>query len=192
MSDACAPTDEQLLQRGRSGDRDALEELVRRHRERVGRIASRYARDSAEADDLAQTAFVKALRALDRFSGRAPFEHWLARITVRTCYDALRARRRRPEVRFSDLTDDQQSWLERFEAGGADDAAAEAKELVRKVLETLPADARLVLTLLEIEERPAKEIAALTGWSVPLVKVRAFRARALMRRACERLMERKP
>lgn len=165
---------------------------MRRHRERVGRIASRYARDSAEADDLAQTAFVKALRALDRFSGRAPFEHWLARITVRTCYDALRARRRRPEVRFSDLTDDQQSWLERFEAGGADDAAAEAKELVRKVLETLPADARLVLTLLEIEERPAKEIAALTGWSVPLVKVRAFRARALMRRACERLMERKP
>lgn len=165
---------------------------MRRHRGRVGRIVSRYARDSAEADDLAQEAFIKALRALDRFSGRAPFEHWLARITVRACYDALRARRRRPEVRFSDLTDDQQSWLERFETGGADDAAGEAKELVRKVLETLPADARLVLTLLEIEERPVKEIATLTGWSVPLVKVRAFRARKLMRRACERLMERKP
>jgi RNA polymerase sigma-70 factor (ECF subfamily) len=163
--------------------------LVRRHRPRVARIVSRYARDAAEADDLAQEAFVKALQALDSFAGRAPFEHWLSRVAVRTCYDTLRARRRRPELRFSDLSDDQQAWLEQFGAESDDAPAREAKEVVWKVMEALPPDARLVLTLLEIEDRSVRDVAALTGWSVPLVKVRAFRARRLMRRACERLME---
>jgi RNA polymerase sigma-70 factor (ECF subfamily) len=62
---------------------------------------------------------------------------------------------------------------------------------VRKVLEQLPAPARLVLTLLELEDRSVKEISELTGWSVPLVKVRAFRARALMKKVLEKMLREK-
>jgi RNA polymerase sigma-70 factor (ECF subfamily) len=59
------------------------------------------------------------------------------------------------------------------------------------VLEQLPAPARLVLTLLELEDRSVKEISELTGWSVPLVKVRAFRARALMKKVLEKMLREK-
>src|SRR6185295_2699881 len=114
-------------------------------------------------------------------------------LAVRTCYDFLRGHQRNREHMFTDISDEESDWLERFNANpeGASDHANAAKELVRKVLEQLPAPARLVITLLEIEERSVKEIAALTGWSVPLVKVRAFRARAEMRKCLQRIAREK-
>jgi RNA polymerase sigma-70 factor (ECF subfamily) len=108
---------------------------------------------------------------------------------VRTCYDFLRSHQRNRETTFSELSDEQSDWLERF-AGDPDNAsehAEAARQLVRRVLEQLSPAARMVITLLEIEDRPIKEIAALTGWSLPLVKVRAFRARAEMRKVLGRL-----
>jgi RNA polymerase sigma-70 factor, ECF subfamily len=71
------------------------------------------------------------------------------------------------------------------------DRAAAARQLIHRILEQLPPAARLVITLLEIEEKSVKEIAALTGWSVPLVKVRAFRARAEMRKCLEKIAREK-
>ena len=73
----------------------------------------------------------------------------------------------------------------------ASEYADAAKQLVARLLEQLSPPARLVITLLELEDRSVKEIAALTGWSVPLVKVRAFRARAEMRKALARLAKEK-
>jgi RNA polymerase sigma-70 factor (ECF subfamily) len=83
--------------------------------------------------------------------------------------------------------------LDRFLAKPAGDpvAAEAARELVQAVFAKLSPAARLVLTLLELEERSVKEIAALTGWSVPLVKVRAFRARAEMRKCVARMAREK-
>ncbi len=182
--------DDELVQRAKNGEQAAQVDLVRLHRDRVVRIVNRYARDSADAEDLAQEVFVKAFQNLDQFAGRAPFEAWLSRIAVHTCYDALRKRRRRPELRFSDLGEAQQYWVETIEDPNHSSSSLEAQELVRMVLETLPAEVRMVLTLLEIEERSIKEVAELTGWSVALVKVRAFRARAQMRKACEQLLSR--
>jgi RNA polymerase sigma-70 factor (ECF subfamily) len=85
---------------------------------------------------------------------------------------------------FSDLTGPENDWLERFvtQPEAASENADAARLLVGRVLEQLSPQARLVITLLEIEDRSVKEIAQLTGWSVPLVKVRAFRARAEMRK----------
>jgi RNA polymerase sigma-70 factor (ECF subfamily) len=105
-------------------------------------------------------------------------------MTVRTCYDFLRGHQRNRESSFSELSEPETDWLERFVAdpGTAAEDAAAAKLLVARVLEKLSPPARLVITLLEIEDRSVKEIAELTGWSVPLVKVRAFRARGEMRK----------
>jgi len=103
---------------------------------------------------------------------------------VRTCYDFLRAHQRNRESAFSELSAPEDDWLERFAA--APDSASEhadaAKQLVERVLAQMSPAGRLIITLLEIEDRSVKEIAQLTGWSVPLVKVRAFRARAEMRK----------
>src|SRR5206468_8126100 len=123
------------------------------------------------------------------YRAEAPFEHWLMRLAVRTCYDFLRSHQRNREFSFSDLTQPETDWLERFAADPSDasETAAAAKALVARVLAQLSPAARLVITLLEIEDRSVKEIAALTGWSIPLVKIRAFRARQAMRKYLEKM-----
>ncbi len=187
------PTDAQLIARVLAGEASAFEPLVRKYQPRVFATARRYARRESEVEDIVQEIFLKAYRRLAGYRGDAPFEHWLMRLTVRTCYDFLRAHRRRRELTFTDLSDAETNWLERSAVSPAavSDPAAAARELVAHVFEKLSPAARLVLTLLEIEDRPVKEIAALTGWSTTLVKVRAFRARAEMRRCLERLAREK-
>jgi RNA polymerase sigma-70 factor (ECF subfamily) len=112
---------------------------------------------------------------------------------VRTCYDFLRAHQRNRELNFSELSDPETNWLERFVAQDTEgiEHADAARMLVERVLQALSPAARLIITLLEIEDRSVKEIAELTGWSVPLVKVRAFRARAEMKKVLAKLKSEK-
>jgi len=161
------------------GDSASFEPLVAKYSPRVFATARRYARRESEIEDIAQEVWLKAFDKLASFRGEAPFEHWLMRMTVRTCYDFLRAHQRNRESSFSEISEPEEDWLDRFVAdpGTAADQADAAKVLVNRVLDRLSPQARLVIQLLEIEDRSVKEIAELTGWSVPLVKVRAFRAR---------------
>ncbi|HNQ87090.1 MAG TPA: sigma-70 family RNA polymerase sigma factor [Verrucomicrobiota bacterium] len=181
--------DAQLVAAVLRGETAAFETLVQRYQPRVFATARRYARLDSEVEDIVQEIFAKAYQRLDSYRGAAPFEHWLMRLAVRTCYDFLRAHRRRREIPIADLSDDEVNWLERFAADPSDapETADAARELVRRVLDQLSPPARLVITLLEIEDRSVRDIAALTGWSIPLVKVRAFRARAEMRRILARM-----
>jgi len=182
-------TDAELIAAVRGGDTASFEPLLRKYQPRVFATARRYARRESEVEDIVQEVFLKAFYKLDSFRGDAPFEHWLMRLAVRTCYDFLRAHQRNREMSFADVTDEQTDWLDHFAANPADasENAAAARELVEKVLAQLSPAARLVITLLEIEDRSVKEVAALTGWSVPVVKIRAFRARAQMRKCLEKL-----
>ena len=166
------------------GDAASFEPLVAKYSPRVFATARRYARRESEIEDICQEVWLKAFDKLKSFRGEAPFEHWLMRMAVRTCYDFLRGHQRNRESSFSELSEPESDWLERFVAdpGSAAEDADAAKLLVARVLEKLSPPARLVITLLEIEDRSVKEIAALTGWSVALVKVRAFRARGEMRK----------
>ena len=111
------------------------------------------------------------------------------RLAVHTCYDFLRSHQRNRETTFTELSEPETDWLDRFVAApeSASDEAEAARELIERVLSMLSPQARLVITLLEIEDRSVKDIADLTGWSVPLVKVRAFRARAEMRKCLQRI-----
>ena len=172
-----------------AGDSASFEPLVAKYSPRVFATARRYARRESEIEDIAQEVWLKAFDKLKTFRGEAPFEHWLMRMTVRTCYDFLRAHQRSKESAFSEISEPEEDWLERFvvDPAGAPEDADAAKMLVDRVLEKLSPDARLVIQLLEIEDRSVKEIAELTGWSVPLVKVRAFRARGEMRKILARI-----
>ncbi len=177
-------TEAELIAAVLRGDAASFEPLVQKYSPRVFATARRYARRESEVEDIAQEVWLKAFEKLNSFRGEAPFEHWLMRLTVRTCYDFLRRHQRNRESAFSDLTGPEADWLERFVARPetASETAEAAKLLVERVLGKLSPPARMVITLLEIEDRSVREIARLTGWSVPLVKVRAFRARGEMRK----------
>jgi RNA polymerase sigma-70 factor (ECF subfamily) len=187
------PSDAEIVAAVCGGDTERFSELVTRYQSRLFATARRYARREDEVQDVVQEIFLKAFSKLSSWRGEAPFEHWLMRLAVRTCYDALREHQKNREHSVSDLTEDETGWLDRFAIAPADSnpGADAAKTLVSKVLEKLSPPGRLIITLLEIEDRSVKEIAELTGWSVPLVKVRAFRARAEMKKILQRISQEK-
>ena len=186
-------TEAQLIAAVLGGDAASFEPLVEKYSPRVFATARRYARRESEVEDIVQEVFIKAFQKLNGFRGEAPFEHWLMRLAVRTCYDFLRAHQRNRETSFTELSQPETDWLDQFvvDPGAADEHAEAARQLIQRILNRLSPSARLVITLLEIEERSVKEIAEITGWSVPLVKVRAFRARAEMRKILAKIVKTK-
>lgn len=186
-------TDAELIREVLQGNSASFEPLVVRYSPRLFGTARRYARRESEVEDIVQEIWSKAFHKLASWRGDAPFEHWLMRLAVHTCYDFLRGHKRNREDNLTDISHEEDDWLERFAAEPGHDTndSEAAKQLVEKLLAQLSPASRLVLTLLELEERSVKEIAALTGWSVPLVKVRAFRARAEMRKCLKRVTQTK-
>jgi RNA polymerase sigma-70 factor, ECF subfamily len=166
---------------------------VAKYSPRLFATARRYARREDEVEDVVQEIWTKAFQKLSTFRGDAPFEHWLMRMAVRTCYDFLRHHQRNRENTFTELTTEENDWIERVAVAPADakEDSNAAKQLVARLMGMLSPPARLVIQLLEIEDRSVKEISELTGWSVPLVKVRAFRARAEMRKCLARIAREK-
>jgi RNA polymerase sigma-70 factor (ECF subfamily) len=180
------PTDESLIKDTLAGDDKAFVQLVRRYKQKVFSLAARFARDADELDDICQDIFIKVYENLGKFRNEAPFEHWLARISTRTCYDALRKRRKEKGLvpwesghyEIADSSSDERQ------------AAEQARDLLERGMARLLAAERLVITLLELEEKSVREIAEMTGWSEANVKVRAFRARQKLKRILEREYER--
>ena len=184
------PGDAEIIARVRAGETSAFELLIARYQPKIFGVVRRYARRESDVQDVVQEIFVKVFQKLDSFRADAPFEHWLMRLAVRTCYDFLRQHQRNREHNITDLGDaeHESDALERSASEPKEtDRTIAARELVERVLSQLSPAARMVITLLEIEERSVKEIAHLTGWSETLVKVRAFRARAEMKKALAKI-----
>ncbi len=186
MEDVAASDDLALVAAAIDGDDSAFASLIQRHKRRILGTAARFARDDHQLDDIAQEVFVRAFRNLARFRGEAPFEHWLSRITVSACYDFLRKERRIREQ----VSIDAAEWDFRDDAIEHAVSAGRARELLAWALQKLSADEQLILTLCELEERPVREVAELTGWSESNVKVRAFRARQNLKKVLETSHER--
>jgi RNA polymerase sigma-70 factor (ECF subfamily) len=186
-------TEAELIAAVLKGDAASFEPLVEKYSPRIFAMARRYARQESEVEDIAQEVWLKAFEKLGSFRGEAPLEHWLMRLAVRICYDFLRGHQRNRETTFAELSEPDEDWLERFvgQPEASEENAQAARQLVNLVLEQLSPTARLVITLAEIEQLPMKEVARLTGWSVPLAKVRAFRARAEMRKVLSRIAKEK-
>jgi RNA polymerase sigma-70 factor (ECF subfamily) len=178
------------LDRVRQRDQAAARELVEHLYPLVIRIVrGRLPRRVAE-EDLAQEIFLKMFSRLDQYEGAVPFTHWVSRIAVTTCIDHLRAQQRRPEFRWADLSENEADMLDAVltnENVATQDDALEAHELVHKLLNQLKTDDRLVLQLLDLEQKTIAEISELTGWNTSLVKVRAFRARRKLQKLFEEL-----
>ena len=110
-----------------NGDVSAFEPLVVKYQPRVFATARRYARRESEVEDIVQEVFIKAFQKLSSFRGEAPFEHWLMRVAVRTCYDFLRKHQRNRESALAELSDEEDRWLDSVAsspAGQNDDSDA--------------------------------------------------------------------
>ncbi|MDP7012940.1 MAG: sigma-70 family RNA polymerase sigma factor [Verrucomicrobiota bacterium] len=191
IPDTDVRTDEELVGLVVGGAVDWFEELITRYQPRVFGMARKYFRNESDVEDVVQTIFTKTFQKLGSYKGTAPFEHWFMRLSVNTCYDALRRRRNRPEHTISDMLFDDENWQDRLgniPSGDDPEGLEQARELVHTVLDQVSDRARIVLTLQELEGRSIREISGITGWSESLVKVQAFRARKEMRTAVERFL----
>src|SRR6478672_10645809 len=97
-------SDPELIAAVLGGDADSFEPLIKKYQPRVFATARRYARTESEVEDIVQEVFIKAFQKLSTYRAEAPFEHWLMRLAVRTCYDFLRAHQRNKETFFSDIS----------------------------------------------------------------------------------------
>jgi RNA polymerase sigma factor (sigma-70 family) len=174
----------------RERDQAAARALVDHLYPLVIRIVRAHLPRRVAEEDLAQDIFLKMFTRLEQYKGAVPFPHWVSRIAVTTCIDQLRAQKRRPEFRWADLSENEAGVLDAVMTNEDDVEAGDAlaaRELVHKLLDQLkPAD-RMVIQLLDLEQKTIAEISGLTGWSQSLVKVRAFRARRKLQKLFKEL-----
>ena len=174
----------------RARDQPAARALVDHLYPLVIRIVRAHLPRRVPEEDLAQDIFLKMFTRLEQYQGNVPFPHWVSRIAVTTCIDQLRAQKRRPEFRWADLSEGEADVLDAVMTNENDVEAGDAlaaHELVHKLLGQLKPDDRMVIQLLDLEQKTIAEISALTGWSQSLVKVRAFRARRKLQKLFQEL-----
>ena len=183
--DASAPGDADLIGRSQAGDVEAFNQLVERYQHRVYGLCFHMLGD-VDAADATQEVFLSAFRGIRSFQGGA-FVGWLLRIAKNRCCDYLRARKRRVLISLdSPVADGGATPMEIRDLGEAPDdhlVRAELAGLLRRRLEDLPPDQRLVVVLSDIQGYSYEEMVTATGWPVGTVKSRLSRARARLRAA---------
>jgi len=174
--------DQALVERVQSGDKQAFELLVAKYQRKILRLLSRYVRDAAEVEDVAQEAFIKAYRALPRFRGESAFYTWLYRIAVNTAKNHLVSHGRRAPT----STENNIEEAETFDEGdqlkdiGTPESVLHGKQVAQAVdqaMEELPEELRVAITLREIDGLSYDDIASMMGCPIGTVRSRIFRAR---------------
>ncbi|BBL35938.1 ECF RNA polymerase sigma-E factor [Nitrosomonas stercoris] len=174
--------DQQLVERVQQGDKHAFDLLVIKYQRRLARLLSRFIRDPAEVEDIAQETFIKAYRALASFRGDSAFYTWLYRIGVNTAKNFLISQgRKQPSTIGFDAED-----AENFE--GADQLremntpenelmGKQVAQTISQAIETLPEELKTAIILREIEGLSYEEIASIMDCPIGTVRSRIFRAR---------------
>jgi RNA polymerase sigma-70 factor (ECF subfamily) len=172
--------DREDIDQCRMGDEEAYARLVRRYETLIARQMWRFTRNPQRLEELVQEVFVEVYTSLYSYKGTAPFEHWLRRIATRVGYRFWKHKSRDNERR-------EKLELNKREimSVAAKASPSEAAEYLFDLLQTLPAQERMVLSLLYFEGWNTQEIADHMGWSRSLVKVRAFRARKKLKKKLE-------
>jgi len=181
------------LQQWKKGNEDAAEELVRHLYPFISRIVRTHLPRRDHEEDLIQEILMKTFSRLHQYKGDAPLSHWVSRLALTTCLDRLRAQKIRPEIRWADLSPEDQdvfdaSWLE----GSSPDAseAIQARDLLDKILSTLSPEDRSLILMTDLEGQSMEEISIATGWGISKIKMRLFRIRTQLRKTMQNLKER--
>jgi RNA polymerase sigma-70 factor (ECF subfamily) len=186
--------DQQLVERAQRGDKKAFELLVAKYQRKLGRLLSRFIRDPAEVEDVAQEAFIKAYRALPSFRGESAFYTWLYRIGINTAKNYLVALGRRAPTTTEFDTEE----AENFDDGDQlRDVNTPENELMSKqiaqtvndTMEALPEELRTAIVLREIDGLSYEEIASVMNCPIGTVRSRIFRARETIAERLRPLLE---
>ena len=174
--------DQQLVERAQRGDKRAFELLVFKYQRKLGRLLSRFVRDSAEVEDVTQEAFIKAYRALPGFRGESAFYTWLYRIGINTAKNYLVALGRRAPTTTGFDNEEAEGFedADQLRDANTPESEMEGKEIaatVNRAMDALPKDLRTAITLREIEGLSYEEIASVMNCPVGTVRSRIFRAR---------------
>lgn len=176
-----AQVDQLLVERVQKGDSRAFDLLINKYQHRIISLVSRYVSDPADAMDVAQEAFIKAYRAIDRFRGDSAFYTWLYRIAINTAKNWLVARKRRPPASDIDAADAEQYDIDSpLKERGTPENELMREEIERTVFDTissLPEDLRTAIMLREMEGMSYEDIAVSMDCPIGTVRSRIFRAR---------------
>ena len=175
-------SDLSLVRRVQRGDKTAFDVLVLKYQHKVVKLVMRYVRVPAEAEDIAQEAFIKAYRALPQFRGDSAFYTWLYRIAINTAKNVVASRGRSPIEYNLDLSNPEESYdmQDRIKDTATPEALAMTEEIrvtVDAAIEALPEELRTAIVLREIEGLSYEEIAVSMECPVGTVRSRIFRAR---------------
>ncbi|GMU68476.1 MAG: DNA-directed RNA polymerase sigma-70 factor [Steroidobacteraceae bacterium] len=187
-------SDLSLVRRVQRGDKGAFDLLVLKYQHKVVKLVMRYVRSPAEAEDIAQEAFIKAYRALPQFRGDSAFYTWLYRISINTAKNALAARDRSPIEYDLDLQDGESSWEAQSRLRDPDTPEGlvlteEIRQTVNSAIDQLPEDLRTAIVLRELEGLSYEEIATAMECPVGTVRSRIFRAREAIDRRLREVFE---
>ena len=171
-----------LVKRVQRGDKGAFDLLVRKYQHKVVKLVLRYVRNPAEAEDIAQEAFIKAYRALPQFRGDSAFYTWMYRIAINTAKNSLASRDRSPIAYDLDLTDPEESHSVQTKLQDPDTPEGmalteEIRGIVNSAIEGLPEELKTAIVLRELDGLSYEEIAAAMECPVGTVRSRIFRAR---------------
>ncbi|MCD6287599.1 MAG: sigma-70 family RNA polymerase sigma factor [Candidatus Hydrogenedentes bacterium] len=182
---AC-PIDADVVKSVLGGDRDAFRLLVERYERPVFTLCLRMVGHRHEAEDCAQTAFLKAYMALATFRADSSFKSWIYRIASNVCTDSLRRRSRRPQDQPLDSSESLRNVSEPAADPRQSASHSEMRELVEETMATLADKYRLPLALFHLEGLDCNEISAMLNLPVSTVKTRLRRARLMLRAAIAR------
>lgn len=176
----------ECLRRWRAGDENGAEDLIRELYPLINRIVYHHLPRRDSAEDLTQEILMKLFSKLDQYKGDAPLTHWVSRLAVTTCLDRLRMQKVRPEIRWTDLSPEEVSAFSDLPQKELSTQAG-SRDLIDRLLATLPAEQRQLIILADLEEKSLQEISDLTGWGISKTKMRLFRARQRLRETCDKL-----
>ena len=165
-------------------DDEAARALVRQLYPLVSKLVRAHRPRRTAEEDLSQMIFIKVFQNLSQFSDKVPLEHWVSRIAINTCLNQIESEKVRPELRYADLSEEEQAVVENLASSSeelAPDQRFASRQLVEHLLAALKPVERLAIDLLYLQGRSVEEIRKITGWSAALIKVRAFRARQKMK-----------
>jgi len=184
--------DRELVKRVQNGDKSAFDVLVLKYQHKLLKLIGRYIRDPHEGLDVAQEAFLKAYRALPTFRGDSAFYTWLYRIAINTAKNHLIAESRRPPMIGVDTADAEQmngeSALKEYATPERLLSREEIQNTVAAVIDDLPQDLKMAITLRELEGLSYEDIADAMECPIGTVRSRIFRAREAINKKLEPLL----
>ncbi len=178
-----------LIERASKGDDAAFNDIVRAYRRRILGTIGRLIGRPEDVEDVGQVVFLRLYESLDQLRTAEMFEPWLYRLTVNASYDYLRRKRRRPESRMADLSEEQVILADAsasMDRGTEDARKAATRELVESLLSAVSEEDRILLTLKEVEGLSIRELEQIYKAKENAIKVRLFRARQRVLKAFER------